>query len=281
MSEEAINDDHLNDHYIYSVYKMLIYMGINPSDLVPNMTSEDADQNGRTASMILGIRNTQVGISIEQDNPGPYLEDGWFVSPASLVSLKQMHEAFQALESFAIEHRRRSTMNATKQTSRHEQWLIDAIIQRRLPVPERNHKLLKDDGKELTTPDMAWPDLKIAFFVDGLWWHQSREDTEIVKGFLEDESNQEYLLEHNRTRAEKDLAIRSEMSTRGWRVLSCTDRDLENQVGIQNQVRNIERMMDLVRKEQAALAQIVANRVREEPADVNTDSAFSVDDFLN
>ena len=63
------------------------------------------------------------------------------------------------------------------------------------------------------------------------------------------------------SRRERDTDNRSELQVMGWRVLECTDKDLESASGVQKQVRRISQMLRQLRKESATTELGVADTV--------------------
>lgn len=225
----------MSTHFIQSVYRALALMDIDPSSMVPNF-SDDASGG----FLALAIPSNKVGIAVEGDNSHPLVEDGWYVEHMTIKQLEVFHVAMTSFAAMAFEHDHRESQHTAKQTSRHEQWLYDELLRRGLPKPDRNLRIERDNGRELTTPDFAWERYRLAFFMDGLWWHQTRDDTRLINQIKE---NGELLIEGEKTRAERDSRIRNELVVRGWRVLSCTDRDLEAKNGISRQADIIESVL--------------------------------------
>lgn len=169
-------------------------------------------------------------------------------------------------------------MVTTKQTSQHEQWLMDAMIRHGLPTPDRNYRINRSNGRELTTPDFAWPSLKVAFFVDGLWWHTTKDDMAAMEA-LQDATSREKktILETNKVRAERDANIRSEMTIEGWKVISCSDRDLEDPANIEDQVEKIERLLRRSQQEREVIISTYKTESQSESSDVESDG---IEDLL-
>src|SRR5699024_6453047 len=165
-----VNDD---SHFIQSIYELMALIDIDPSRVKPNYTHESGD--GR---IVLALPDSKVGIRTEGDNAEPFIEDDWFIVHVSVSQMPTVHEMYKPMMSLSYQDISRRSTDTTKKTSQHEQWLFDAIIRRGLPEPDRNLVLRKEDGKELTTPDFAWERIKVAFFVDGLWWHVTKDDRE-------------------------------------------------------------------------------------------------------
>lgn len=251
------NQNDSDDHFIQSFYKLLVYLDIDPSRIALNYISDG--ENPASGRLAIALPDTKTGFNLDGDTIAPLQDDDWFVTPVTIKQLELFHNLFRNVESVAIEDKRRRMLDTTKQVSKQENMLLDELIKRHLPDPDRNFRLNRDDGKELTTPDFTWPDLKIAFFVDGLWWHLGREDKERLDALKEVAQNDARgFSDANQSRFENDLRIRSKMTAKGWIVLSCTDRDLNNYRGIQEQADIIESVIENVQREQKAYAK--ANR---------------------
>ena len=63
----------------------------------------------------------------------------------------------------------------------------------------------------------------------------------------------------------------------GWRVLECTDKDLESASGVQKQVRRISQMLRQLRKESDATGLVAASNKDEEAMQGNTSRDISAE----
>lgn len=158
-----------------------------------------------------------------------------------------------------------------KTTSIPEEKLLIEFKRRRMPEPDRNYKFTRDDGKELTVPDFTWEDMKIAFFMDGSYWHSVKSDQDIIKEIKSSKKMQDTIVQKRKDKVRKDGAIRSELSARGWMVLSCTDDDIETSEGLKEIVDMVERAMDTI----SSVNKVVADR------GANQQGADSIMDFLD
>lgn len=83
-----------------------------------------------------------------------------------------------------------------------ETRLFRLLKQARLPLPECQHEV-RESGRLIAVLDFAYPSVRIAIEVDGFRWHAGR------------------------SRWERDLARRNELTSRGWRVIHVTSTDIE------------------------------------------------------
>lgn len=220
-------------HPIQSVYMLMSMLGIDPHRVsVRYMPTPDNPDNGNIS---LAMIDTKVGVYLEGDNPGPLHEDGWSIFHLDMKAINSFSKVFEEVRNLYAEDSRRRLNDTIKSTSNHEELLLSEILKRGVPKPDRNYKIIKKDGsgKELTTPDFAWSDIKVAFFVDGVWWHVGREDKQIAKELKQAiEEGADELLQERKTRYERDLAISSELTSMGWTVLRCAETDLNNHKGL-------------------------------------------------
>lgn len=241
-----------DSHFIHSVYEHLARLGIDPHTAKPRYISENGE--GRIA---IAFPESKVGLSLEGDRPDPFIEDGWFIQNIPIHQLQAFAMVFKLLGTLGFEHIRRLSMSAQIKTgSKEEERLLGALLISNVREPNRNFTLYRDNGTELTTPDFVWEDLKLAFFMDGLWWHITKDDDRTLKMISEasaDKDKGQLLMNNNRSRAERDGHNRSELSAIGWRVLSCTDKDLETDKGIKLQVNRIVKTMRSITDERQTL----------------------------
>lgn len=230
-----------------SVYQVLGYLGIDPSRLHLNYQFGDSEDD----LVSIALPDNEIAIMTNEDDLETEVvlkDEGWKVFRIDSSDVLRFHGIFSHFVDIARADKLR-TMSATdKTTSSHEERLLEEILRRGIEPPNRNLKFFKDNGKELTTPDFAWESYRIAFFVDGLWWHVSMDDKERL-AVLRDESNEQDLMERNRTRQEKDSENRSILASRGWMILSCTDRDLDKPEGVRAKAGMIAKAMANIDKQ--------------------------------
>lgn len=234
MSEES---------YFNAAFNILAMLGVDPHDLQINYEHEI---KGDKAWVAVAIPESRVALAVEGDNPEPLEKDGWHVSRIGLAQLKTMASVYSALNVFHFEHTRRSSMaGMVKNGSKEEARLLDAILLANLEEPDRNYVIRREDGSELTTPDFTWPHLKLAFYVDGLYWHVTKDDKEILQKIANNDEGVDHdvIINDHKTRAQRDMTNRSELQADGWRILTCSDEDLHTDEGVEHQVNLIIKLM--------------------------------------
>lgn len=231
-----------------NIYLTITLMGVSPHQIKRNYEID----KGRA---VIAIPDLEIAITTDKDKVEGFREEGWIVISLPKRDLESYSATFDELFKIFEAKRRSKTIGTTKSTSKEEQWLIDECLSLGLPIPNRNLSITNPEtGKELTTPDMAWEDVKVAFFVDGLWWHQGKDDKErleiINKEMTEDEKKR--LLLKNKSSNEKDGNARSVMQIQGWITLSCTDKELHERGGVRKQAERIKLAISTRRSVQAA-----------------------------
>lgn len=242
------------EHPLISLYKFMAMCGIDPHAIKPDHRNEE-----NTGRLAVAMPDTKTAISLLGDRTDPFLEDDWYISSVSSADVETFSKVFNAVSVLAFEHiRRQSSNDQVKQGSKEEEALLSAILQANLPEPDRNYRVYRENGNELTTPDFTWESLKVAFYMDGLWWHQSRDDSQMLNMLAEagkDTDKSALLMNQNRTRAQRDADNRSELASMGWQILVCTDADLKSEKDIQKQVKRISQSLRQAAKTQALLKQ--------------------------
>lgn len=228
-----------------SMFEAMVLMGLNPNDWEINYEGDDG------GTLALAIPSIRVGMSFQGNDPQPFIDDGWFVQAMNLQDMPQFFRVWETLKEFQAQVKTRKSANEmVKSGSSQENALLAGIIRAGLPEPNRNFVVRRENGKELTVPDFAWEDVKLAFFVDGLWWHVGKDNRERRQAI---ESGDADVIDAadkmSVSRRERDTDNRSELQVMGWRVLECTDKDLESASGVQKQVRRISQMLRQLRKE--------------------------------
>lgn len=238
------------------LYKLFSYLDIDPKLIDVNYDHEESDDH-----ILIAFPSLKMGIAVENDIYDNMREDGWDITQLSVHSVMEFASVFASVEGMRFEMvRRRSQEAQLKAGSSHEEALLKAILEANLPEPDRNLSILRENGKVLTVPDFAWEDIKLAFFLDGIYWHRLRDDKEMIEKLRSSEKGSDVdkeIIKNSKLRAEKDAAARSQMSYDGWTILSCTDTQLEakskiSQKKVREQVAGIKKVY---RRLSAALAQ--------------------------
>lgn len=255
------------------MFEAMVLMGLNPNDWEINY---EGDDGGTLALAIPGIR---VGMSFQGNDPQPFIDDGWFVQAMNLQDMPQFFRVWETLKEFQAQVKTRKSANEmVKSGSSQENALLAGIIRAGLPEPNRNLVVRRENGKELTVPDFAWEDVKLAFFVDGLWWHVGKDNRERRQAIENGDADViDAADKMSVSRRERDTDNRSELQVMGWRVLECTDKDLESASGVQKQVRRISQMLRQLRKESDATGLVAASNKDEEAMQGNTSRDISAE----
>lgn len=255
------------------MFEAMVLMGLNPNDWEINY---EGDDGGTLALAIPGIR---IGMSFQGNDPQPFIDDGWFVQAMNLQDMPQFFRVWETLKEFQAQVKTRKSANEmVKSGSSQENALLAGIIRAGLPEPNRNLVVRRENGKELTVPDFAWEDVKLAFFVDGLWWHVGKDNRERRQAIENGDADViDAADKMSVSRRERDTDNRSELQVMGWRILECTDKDLESASGVQKQVRRISQMLRQLRKESDATGLVAASNKDEEAMQGNTSRDISAE----
>lgn len=242
-------------HPVQTVYHLLAMMGVIKSESDLKIRYEGYDYNVSIALPLI-----KYAIAFEGDNTKGLEEDGWHIEHVAYRDVEPFSRIF-----FSVDNARVAEMYAradpnVKTTSIPEEKLFIEFKRRRMPEPDRNYKFTRDDGSELTTPDFTWEDMKLAFFMDGSYWHSVKSDQDIIKEIKSSRKMQDTIVEKRKDKTRKDGAIRSELAARGWTVLSCTDDDIETSEGLREIVDMVERAMNTI----ASVNKVVADRRTDE-----------------
>ena len=255
------------------MFEAMVLMGLNPNDWEINYEGDDG------GTLALAIPDIRVGMSFQGNDPQPLIDDGWFVQAMNLQDMPQFFRVWETLKEFQAQVKTRKSANEmVKSGSSQENALLAGIIRAGLPEPNRNLVVRRENGKELTVPDFAWEDVKLAFFVDGLWWHVGKDNRERRQAIENGDADViDAADKMSVSRRERDTDNRSELQVMGWRVLECTDKDLESASGVQKQVRRISQMLRQLRKESDATGLVAASNKDEEAMQGNTSRDISAE----
>lgn len=259
------------------VYSLMARLGVDPRMLSLNYGDEESESGW----LAVALPDTRVGVALPGDDPQPLQEDGWSVEALTLEDIRAFSRVYRAIHSLSVEHVRRwSAQDMMKSGSKDEERLLAAMLRANVPAPERNHRLLRESGKELTTPDFAWPSLRVAFFLDGMWWHTTKDDAdalERIRELADDNDQINTMIEERKSKAQRDADIRSEMQADGWRILTCTDKDVEEDAGVRKQVERIKKVLRTSQREDRGQD---TTRIVAEPDSEGRDDRDPFDDVL-
>lgn len=233
-------------HPLQTVYRLLFLLGVakGKDDVYPRY--EGADY-----SLSIALPLIKYGIAFEGDETNPLEEDGWHIEHLAYKDIEAFSRVFLAVDNSRIAEMYSRADPNVKNTSFAEEKLLMEMKRRNLPEPDRNYRFTKDDGTELTVPDFTWENLRIVFFMDGSYWHSVKGDQAIVKELKKNKKMSDEIISRRKDKVRKDGYIRSQLSSRGWLVLSCTDDDLETKEGLKEVVDMIS---DTMRNTQEARA---------------------------
>lgn len=255
------------------MFEAMVLMSLNPNDWEINYEGDDG------GTLALAIPSIRVGMSFQGNDPQPFIDDGWFVQAMNLQDMPQFFRVWETLKEFQAQVKTRKSANEmVKSGSSQENALLAGIIRAGLPEPNRNLVVRRENGKELTVPDFAWEDVKLAFFVDGLWWHVGKDNRERRQAIENGDADViDAADKMSVSRRERDTDNRSELQVMGWRVLECTDKDLESASGVQKQVRRISKMLRQLRKESNATETVAVSDKDEEATQDNLSRDISAE----
>lgn len=253
-------------HPVQTIYHLLAMMGVIKEESDLKIRYEGHDYNVSIALPLI-----KYAIAFNGDNTKGLEEDGWHIEKVAYNDVEPFSRVFFAVDNARIAEMYSRADPNVKTTSIPEEKLLIEFKRRRMPEPDRNYKFTRDDGKELTVPDFTWEDMKIAFFMDGSYWHSVKSDQDIIKEIKSSRKMQDTIVQKRKDKVRKDGAIRSELSARGWMVLSCTDDDIETSEGLKEIVDMVERAMNTI----SSVNKVVSDRGS------NQQGADSIMDFLD
>lgn len=207
----------------------------------PHQLKSKFTVNGNRIS--IAVPEIKFAVAFEGDDYEYFKNNGWHVQKLAYGDIEPFSRVFYALQAGHTARMYSQADPNVKSTSKPEEKILSEIYQRMLPPPDRNYKFTREDGTELTTPDFTWPDSKVAFFMDGSYWHSIKDDKEILKEIKKGDSVDDFIVNSRKDKVRKDGAIRTELGSRGWIVLTCTDEDTETPEGVELIVDTIEKTL--------------------------------------
>ena len=223
---------------LQSIFELLALSGValNADDI----KVQYQNKNGYVSIAIPRIR---FGLAFQGDDAAGLVKEGWEIQNISNIDVEPFARVFYAVKKGIIAQRKAKMDPNIKQTSKPEEVLLDAILWNNLPEPDRNKKFFREDGTELTTPDFTWEEYRLAFFMDGAYWHSIKDDNDAIRELKTNKKTRNQIIAQRSDKVRKDGDIRSELGSLGYIVLSCTDADLETEDGVQRQVERIAKVI--------------------------------------
>ena len=206
------------------LYRLLADTGL-PQPTVPIKLGKGKHAN---AELALGWPDLKVGIGFDSHDPAPFERDNWTVVRLSGQLSHQLPAALKFLDTllFAVTLHQ-AELAAEQNTSKTERRLLEGLLHAGLPQPDRNHEVRADDGSVETVPDFAWPDRKLAVFVDGSFYHGGRDLVELAQKASDSSSRRSAISDRWRNRSAADAEKRRRMTVNGWTVIAISDRDID------------------------------------------------------
>lgn len=246
-NNSRIHIDESNNDPFQALYTLLV------------MTGSVSDKNDlmirypfKGGNVSIAVPSIKYGIAFEGDDIAPFEEDGWHIEHISRHDMEPFSRIFYSVANARVAKVYALADPNVKNTSIPEEKIYGEIIRRSLPIPDRNYKFMKDDGKELTTPDFTWLNERVAFFMDGAYWHVIKQDKEMLRALKNDKGKklEKFMNDKRSDKVANDKNISAELTSRGWLVLRCTDTDLETSEGLMEVVDRIEKTLKISRYSQ-------------------------------
>lgn len=231
-------------HPLQIVYALMGMLGVIDKEDNPLVTKYEE----KSSHLSIAVPSIKFGISLPGDKTDYLKENGWHIESIAPNDLDAFKRVFNSIDSGRVAKVYSSASPNAKTTSKPEEKIYSELIRRGLPIPDRNLRIKRDDGTELTTPDFAWEKEKVAFFMDGAYWHSVHQDEKVLEEIRKDNSFGKKIVSDRKDKVKKDQRIRSDLTVLGWTVLSCTDEEIETQSGVEQQVKNITEVLKREKK---------------------------------
>lgn len=225
-------------HPVQTVYALMTLIGVVTEQSDLKIRYSDGEDN-----LSIAVPSIKFGIAFDGDEVDGLVEKGWRIEHLSYSDVEPFARVFAAVDAGRVAQVYARADPNVKTTSEPEEKLYREIIRLGLPVPDRNHKFTREDGTELTTPDFTWVDHRVAFFMDGAYWHSVKDDQSIIKEIKSSRKMRDDIVSMRKDKVRRDGDNRSELASRGWIILSCTDDDLSEEGGVDRVMDRIQRTL--------------------------------------
>lgn len=230
-----------------AVFKLLIKTGVihSKEDIQTNFTNPNNDFR-----VAIAVPRIKFALSLEGDRTEKLEENGWHIEKIAMQDIEPFARIFYAVDIARVQEAYSLADPNVKTVSEPEEKIMTELIRRFIPRPDRNYTIRREDGTELTTPDFTWEEYKIAFFMDGTYWHGRQSDEKIIKQIRSSKKFGDKIVKDREDKVEKDARNRRKLKSLGWEVLSCTDTEIATDEGLKEVVDDIEKVINEVKRAQ-------------------------------
>jgi G:T-mismatch repair DNA endonuclease (very short patch repair protein) len=204
------------------LYRILAATGL-PAPTVP------VAEEGRDP-LPIGWPEVKVGIAYSYTDTKAWEKADWSISVLGHTVTKALPDVLVWLDELLFAHLLRgSEATAEQSVSKTERAVLSRLLQRGLPDPDRNHRIIDpSDGRLVTVPDFVWADRKVAVFVDGSFWHGGKSLNELTASVNGDPKRRAAIQARFRNKAAADAANRRFMTARGWVCIALSDKTVDD-----------------------------------------------------
>jgi G:T-mismatch repair DNA endonuclease (very short patch repair protein) len=172
---------------------------------------------------------TRTGIAFS----GEAVPADWDVTRIEGSELRTLNQLLSQLALLNVTHRLRASADtATRRISKDEQMMLEALLRKALPDPDRNFEVRDDDGKFRGVADFAWEKVRdvfvrVALEVDGWHWHAGIDlANEFASWASTDQEVAKTIQKELRSRGARDQSKRRILMKRGWAVITVHDTEI-------------------------------------------------------
>jgi G:T-mismatch repair DNA endonuclease (very short patch repair protein) len=133
------------------------------------------------------------------------------------------------LDELAFERVIRDSENSTKITvSTIEATALRALLKAGLPMPQREIGFYRGSERAVTVPDFAWPEARLAVYVDGIYWHGGQDlQQAMLAAAGADKEREQQLQDRIKHTVVRDAAKRRYLVSLGWTVCAIAEPEIE------------------------------------------------------
>lgn len=208
----------------YHLYRLFKAIGM-PKITVP----VEIKKGSHTYTLPMGWPSLQIAISLDSNTGKKFKQEGWQVIyiPANALN------AAEPLVAMLDELSRKRTIadsfaEAEMTVSKTENKLLNHILTRGLPEPDRNYKFYDGHGSLITVPDFVWEKTKVAVFVDGEFFHGLKDISDALQVALENDPDiKNDIVAQSKDTMARDAAKRRKLTKAGWKVVVVTASEID------------------------------------------------------
>lgn len=270
---------------IQSVYRMLMMLGVPPSEIKTNYAPDPDTRAG------IAVPSLEFALALKNDKVKSLIDAKWNVQHLAEGDIAAFDRVFKSVMEAEVSASYTHVEQSTTNTSKAEDLLYEALVRKgahTISKMSRNKVFRNDDGSVIAKPDFTWDAEKIIVEFDGSWHHGERDDAALMKAIQKGDSKT--LVARKKSKHAKDADKRRKIAELGWNVIIVTDEGFYGPGAAAKADEVADSIVRALRNKQAemnfgaiddtdkqSIKDLFDSEAPEDESDTDTDDAYSYD----